>query len=345
MSEPHPAIPAIPSIPSIPSIMARGIARVGVVAKRGSRPAAELAAELLEWLGRRNLETLVDPATAEEIHALSAGSADASTPAESFEALTVESRCDLVIVLGGDGTLLAVARKAAGGPPILGVNLGRLGFLTEVQRNALYPALVDVLAGRYALEPRSLFEVEQFPAGRAGGAAGAGGADGASGAGGAAGTMKFRALNDVVIAKSALSRVIELSLSVDGHHVARYRADGIVVSTPTGSTAYNLSAGGPILHPLLPVAVITPICPHTLTLRPLVVPDSSAVDIVIEARYDESDDRVDRVYLTVDGQEGGDVGVGDRVRVTRSPRPVYLVRTGKRGSIFDGLRTKLHWGE
>ncbi|MGE0639748.1 MAG: NAD(+)/NADH kinase [Thermoanaerobaculia bacterium] len=302
------------------SIPSRGMRRIGVVAKRGSRQAAELAAELVEWLSRRELEPLVDPATAEELKSIPGGLSGPGL-------LSSAARADLVVVLGGDGTLLAVARKAAGGPPILGVNLGRLGFLTEVQRNSLYPALVEVLAGRYALEPRSLFEVEQIAAGESEPRAG------------------FRALNDVVIAKSALSRVIELSLSVDGHHVARYRADGIVVSTPTGSTAYNLSAGGPILHPLLPVAVITPICPHTLTLRPLVVPDSSAVEIVIESRNDEGDDRVDRVYLTVDGQEGGDVAVGDRVRVKRSPRPAYLVRTGKRGSIFDGLRTKLHWGE
>lgn len=309
------------SQPYLP-IEPRGARRVGVVAKRGSRQAAELAGELLEWLGRREIETLVDPATAEGIHELSQGSAP------PFELLTPGALCDLIVVLGGDGTLLAVARKAAGGPPILGVNLGRLGFLTEVSRNALYPALVEVLAGRYALEPRSLFEIEQVRR-----------------APGEGERTQFRALNDVVIAKSALSRVIELSLSVDGRHVARYRADGLVVSTPTGSTAYNLSAGGPILHPLLPVAVITPICPHTLTLRPLVVPDSSVVEIVIEARYDEIADRVDRVYLTVDGQEGSDVAVGDRVRVTRSPQPVYLVRTGERGSIFDGLRAKLHWGE
>lgn len=291
----------------------RGARRVGVVAKRGSRAAAELAGEVVEWLARREIEVLLDPSTAEAIGAT------------EIEALVPGVRCDLVVVLGGDGTLLAVARKAAGGPPILGVNLGRLGFLTEVPRNGLYPALVEVLAGRYALEPRSLFEVEQLRANgtRAG----------------------FRALNDVVIAKSALSRVIELTLTVDGRHVARYRADGLVVSTPTGSTAYNLSAGGPILHPLLPVAVITPICPHTLTLRPLVVPDSSLVEATIETRVDEAAERVDRVFLTIDGQEGGDLAPGDRVRVTRSALPAYLVRTGERGSIFDGLKAKLHWGE
>jgi NAD+ kinase len=294
-------------------ITPHGARRVGVVAKRGSQVAAELAGELVEWLQRRQIEVLLDPATASAIDV------------RGMEPLAVGARCDFVVVLGGDGTLLAVARKAAGGPPILGVNLGRLGFLTEVPRNALYPALVEVLSGRYTLEPRSIFEIEQVSS---------------------AGTKKsFRALNDVVIAKSALSRVIELSLTVDSSDVARYRADGLVISTPTGSTAYNLSAGGPILHPLLPVAVITPICPHTLTLRPLVVPDSSLIEARLEARPDEEPGRVDRVFLTVDGQEGGEVATGDRVRVTRSPQPVYLVRTGERGSIFDGLKAKLHWGE
>ncbi len=148
-----------------------------------------------------------------------------------------------------------------------------------------------------------------------------------------------------MLAKSALSRMIELLLTVDGRLVARYRADGLVISTPTGSTAYNLSAGGPILHPLLPVSVLTPICPHTLTLRPLVVPDTSVIEIGIEAREDAPESRADRVYLTVDGQEGGEIGFGDRVRVTRAAQPAYLVRTGERSSIFEGLRNKLHWGE
>lgn len=192
-------------------------------------------------------------------------------------------------------------------------------------RAELYPALIEVLAGHYAVEPRSLLEVEQTKAG--------------------GDRSTFRALNDLVLAKSALSRMIELLLSVDGRLVARYRADGLVVSTPTGSTAYNLSAGGPILHPLLPVSVLTPICPHTLTLRPLVVPDTSLIEVEIEAREDAPESRADRVYLTVDGQEGCEIGFGDRIRVTRAAQPAYLVRTGERSSIFEGLRNKLHWGE
>ncbi len=294
-------------------IAPRGASRVGVVAKAASADAAGVARELVDWLDRRGLEVLVEPGTARE----------AGTPGDG--PLVEGVLCDLVVVLGGDGTLLSVARKAAGGPPILGVNLGHLGFLTEVARSELYPALVEVLAGRYALEPRSLLEVEQTKT--------------------TGERTTFRALNDVVLAKSALSRMIELLLTVDGRMVARYRADGLVVSTPTGSTAYNLSAGGPILHPLLPVSVLTPICPHTLTLRPLVVPDTSVIEVGLEVRQDALESRADRVYLTVDGQEGGELGFGDRVRISRAAQPAYLVRTGERSSIFEGLRNKLHWGE
>ncbi len=291
----------------------RGARRVGVVAKAASADAAGVARELIEWLDRRGLEVLVEPGTSRE------------TGMPGDGPLIEGMRCDLVVVLGGDGTLLSVARKAAGGPPILGVNLGHLGFLTEVSRSELYPVLVEVLAGHYAVEPRSLLEVEQTKT--------------------TGEKLAFRALNDVVLAKSALSRMVELLLTVDGRLVARYRADGLVISTPTGSTAYNLSAGGPILHPLLPVSVLTPICPHTLTLRPLVVPDSSVIVVGIEKREDVFESRADRVYLTVDGQEGGELCFGDRVRVTRSLQPAYLVRSGERSSIFEGLRNKLHWGE
>ncbi|MFN7941435.1 MAG: NAD(+)/NADH kinase [Thermoanaerobaculia bacterium] len=279
--------------------------RVGVVAKTSSETARATATELVEWLMRRGHTVLLDEATAKA----------ASPP--SFEPLTPEVSCDLVVVLGGDGTLLSVARRFAGGPPILGVNLGRLGFLTEVPRAGLYPALIELLAGRYTVEPRSLFDVELVRP------------DGTRRA--------FRALNDAVIAKSALARIIELRVTIEGHPVSRYRADGLVISTPTGSTAYNLSAGGPILHPLLPVAVLTPICPHTLTLRPLVVPDSSVLDISLETQRE-------KVYLTIDGQEGTDLVYHDRIRITRCPQSVSLVRVHHR-TVFDVLRGKLHWGE
>jgi len=281
------------------------IETVGVVSRDGAAAAA-VARELAEWLVRRGHRVLLDPRTREEI-----GRADLGE-------LSPGEGCDLIVVLGGDGTLLSVARRFPGGPPILGVNLGRLGFLTEVARDGLYPALVEVLAGEFHLEERSLFDVAlERGNGR---------------------RRQYLALNDAVLAKTALSRIIELHLQVDGRSVSRYRADGLVVSTPTGSTAYNLSAGGPILHPQLPVAVVTPICPHTLTLRPLVVPDTSRIEISLETPSE-------KVYLTIDGQEGGEMAFGDRVVVQRHPEPALLVRTGDPRSIFEGLRSKLHWGE
>ncbi|MCB9378680.1 MAG: NAD(+)/NADH kinase [Holophagales bacterium] len=281
-----------------------GFRSVGVVAKRDDS-AFGLAAELVEWLDRRGHEVLLDAASREAL----GGENGVLQPGGA---------ADLVVVLGGDGTLLSVARLYAGGPPILGVNLGRLGFLTEVPRDELYPALVEVLAGRFQLDSRSMFDVllERTSGERVG----------------------YRALNDAVIAKASLARIIELVVEVDRRLVSRYRADGLVVSTPTGSTAYNLSAGGPILHPHLPVAVLSPICPHTLTLRPLVVPDSSVVEVILETPGE-------KVHLTIDGQEGCEMHRGDRLRITRSAESVRLARTLQPRSIFEGLRSKLHWGE
>ena len=279
--------------------------RVGLVAKRTSSEALRAAVEVAEWLSRRGLEVECDRPVAE------AGAADRGTiydPARTY---------DLVVVLGGDGTLLSVARALEGAVPILGVNLGTLGFLTEVGRAELYPALVDLLAGDYRIEQRALLDVRLERA--------AGGGD------------SWRVLNDAVITKSALARIVELTYRIDGRLLAACRSDGLIISTPTGSTAYNLSAGGPILDPQLPVVVLTPICPHTLTLRPVVVPDSSVIEVTLETPREE-------VFLTLDGQEGAPLDQGDRVRVGRSNATVRLVKTTDRG-FFDGLRDKLHWGE
>jgi NAD+ kinase len=273
--------------------------RIGMVAKATSPEAVRTAHELAEWLARRGVETAL-----------------ATGPTSHGAAPPLDPDRDLVVVLGGDGTLLSVARHATDGVPILGVNLGSLGFLTEINRGELYPGLVQVLAGQFSLDERSLLQVELWREGAA--------------------AARYRVLNDAVIAKSALSRIIELSLAVDDHLVARYRSDGLIISTPTGSTAYNLSAGGPILHPGLPVAVLTPICPHTLSLRPVVVPDGSRIEVVLETPTEE-------VYLTLDGQEGTTLGHRDRVRVTASPSRVRLVRISGR-SFYDSLRGKLHWG-
>jgi NAD+ kinase len=278
--------------------------RVGIVAKVASREAMNTACELSEWLRRRGLEAALDEAT---LRARGIAGEPAFDPG---------GRWDLVVVLGGDGTLLGVARSLARGVPILGVNLGNLGFLTEINRGELYPALVQVLEGRFAIEERSLFDVELR---RDGGT-----------------PSTFRVLNDAVITKSALARIIELTLRVDGHLIARFRADGLIISTPTGSTAYNLSAGGPVLHPLLPVAVLTPICPHALSLRPIVVPDAGPIEVTLETQAEE-------VYLTLDGQEGTSLGFRDTVRVTRCATQVQLAKVSAR-SFYDSLRGKLRWG-
>jgi NAD+ kinase len=278
--------------------------RVGIVAKGTSREAVHTAHELSEWLRRRGLATALDEAT---LRARGIGGEPAFDPAGAW---------DLVVVLGGDGTLLSVARSLARGVPILGVNLGNLGFLTEINRGELYPALVRVLEGRFAIEERSLFDVRLQ---RDGGA-----------------LTAFRVLNDAVITKSALARIIELTLRVDGHLIARFRADGLIISTPTGSTAYNLSAGGPVLHPLLPVAVLTPICPHALSLRPIVVPDAGPIEVTLETPAEE-------VYLTLDGQEGTSLGFRDTVRVTRGDVKVQLAKVSEH-SFYDSLRGKLRWG-
>jgi len=277
--------------------------RVGVVAKAGSEEAQRTAAELDEWLGRRGLEVRLE---------------EASLPGgvEGARRVLAGEKLDLVVVLGGDGTLLSVARALERPTPILGVNMGSLGFLTEVNRGDLYPTLVRVLAGQYALEERSLLRAEVQ---RSNGE-----------------SLAYRVLNDAVIAKTALARIIELALVVDGNLVGNFRADGLIISTPTGSTAYNLSAGGPILFPQLPVAVITPICAHTLSLRPLVVPDASRIEVTLHTEREE-------VYLTLDGQEGAALHHHDRVVIGRSDTTVHLVKAAGR-SFYDSLRGKLRWG-
>ena len=262
------------------------------------------ASELADWLRRRKIEVGLDQACLR------------SRSISDFPAYQSGQEYDLVIVLGGDGTLLSVARSVAPGVPILGVNLGRLGFLTEVSRAELYPNLVRLLGGDFRIEERSMFEVELH---RSGGS-----------------VASFRAFNDAVIAKSALSQIIDLKLEIGSRLVARYRSDGLIISTPNGSTAYNLSAGGPIVFPALPVAVLTPICPHALTLRPIVVPDSMPIDVTLETRKEE-------VFLTVDGQEGSSLGYRDTVRVQRSDVTVRLVRMGEL-TFYESLREKLKWG-
>ena len=281
-----------------------GIKRVALAAKRESRKAAEEAAELSQWLLRRKIEVYLDEGLRQAVEG------------EGYGVFEPGADYDLIVVLGGDGTLLSVARAQEGDAPILGVNLGSLGFLTEIGASELYLSLNEILAGRFETEGRTLLDVE---------------VENSSGA-----VASYRALNDVVITKSALSRIIDIRVEVDGRLLARYRSDGLILSTPSGSTAYNLSAGGPIAYPLLPIVIVTPICPHTLNHRPLVVPDTSRIAVRLDTRSE-------KIFLTLDGQEGVNLEYGDRVRVCGSPKKVRLVRISGR-SFYDSLRGKLRWG-
>ena len=224
---------------------------------------------------------------------------------------------DLVVVLGGDGTLLSAARvTAAIDVPLLGVNLGSLGFLTEVPLESLYPMLDAIAQGRAAVEHRSLMQCQLLR--------------------GDAVRGSYQVFNDAVVNKTALARLNTYDLYIDKVFVSSYRADGMIVATPTGSTAYSLSAGGPVLMPTVNAFVITPVAPHSLTHRPLVVPDSVEIEILLRSEEEVA-------YLSLDGQPGLDLCDGDRVRCRRSEHQVNLFRTGS--DFFQVLRSKLKWGE
>jgi NAD+ kinase len=288
----------------------RGVRRISsaiIVAKRGQAEARRAAGRLARWLAARAVRAAFDTVTARAL----------GRPREG-RALGAGTPPDLYVVFGGDGTLLMVARSTAAAPrPILGVNLGGLGFLTETRLDQSSAVLEDVLAGRYTLDRRMTLDVQLIRGGRA--------------------VMRQTVLNDLVINKSALARIIDLGLSIDRRFVAGYRADGLIVATPTGSTAYALSAGGPIIHPNMGALLIAPICPHTLSLRPIVLPDTARVEITLRTGDSE-------VYLTLDGQVGHPLRAGDRVRGRRGRQPVLMVRT-RRDAYFEVLRHKLHWGQ
>lgn len=285
----------------------RDIARVVVVAKVGAAEGARVAALLAQWLDEKGIDARYDAPTAAAI-GRSGGISSEDLPAD----------VDLAIVAGGDGTLLSVARSAAPqGIPILGINLGSLGFLTELHAEELFSGLEAVLAGRYQLEERQTLRVRYRRH------------DGEQ--------VEYALLNDVVIAKSTMARMIDIAMSIDGEAVATYTSDGLILATPTGSTAYNLSAGGPILDPRMGAFVLSPICPHTLTYRPLVVPSSVRVDLELRSLDEE-------VYLTLDGQVGFPFLPGERLSIDEHPRAVRLLRVSGR-TFFEVLRRKLRWGE
>lgn len=282
---------------------------IGIAAKSTSPQALAYAREVGEGLRARGLSVIYDEDMAREL-----GITDDTSPKASLG-----RRSDLLITFGGDGTLLSVARHAPEHVPIIGVNMGTLGFLTEIRVEEFPAVLERVLEGSFHVEPRVAFEVSVFGPGRDSSA-------------------RYRVLNDCAINKSAVARIIEIRVSVAGIFVSTFRGDGLIVATPTGSTAYNLSAGGPIIYPTMNAFVITPICPHMLTNRPLVLPDE--LDIEISLITPDAKD----IFLSLDGQEGFEIGDDDRICIRKSEERVLLVQSPDK-NYFDVLRNKLKWGE
>jgi NAD+ kinase len=290
------------------------IQRVGLIAKHHLDAAAGVLAELAGWLEARDVRAVFETETAALV-GLPPG-----RPTSSRD--DIPKACDLVLVLGGDGTFIGMAGRIArlgADVPILGINFGSLGFLTEVTLEELYDALAAVLEDRADFDERIMLRARTRRQGP---------------------PLEDRfVLNDVVITKGALSRIIDLSVSIGGRPVMRVRADGLIVSTPTGSTAYNLAAGGPIVHPGVDALLLTPIAPHMLTNRPIVVPGDS--EVRVEPMMNGSNDEV---FLTFDGQSGYPIQGNDVIEIRRADRPLRVVRAGNR-TYFELLRQKLKWGE
>jgi NAD+ kinase len=291
----------------------RTISRVGLVAKERVEAAASVLIELATWLEARRLQPVFETYAA-RLAGITAGR-------EIVSKEELPKACDLIVLLGGDGTLIGMARRVARAGrdvPIAGVNFGSLGFLTEITLGDLYPSLEGVLDGTAPIEERMMLHAKVLR-------------------GGASFTDEL-VLNDVVITKAALSRIIELSVSIGSDRVMQVRADGLIVATPTGSTAYNLAAGGPIVQPVVDALLLTPIAPHMLTNRPLVVTGTSTISV--EPNMNGNDE----VFVTFDGQSGHALQTDDVVTIERATRPLCLVRSAQR-SYFDVLRQKLKWGE
>jgi NAD+ kinase len=282
------------------------VRRIGLILKRQDARVRSIVSDIIPWLQARNAEVLLDLNSADQCPA----GIRLAPPEELVR------QVDVLSVFGGDGTLLYAARQVgASGVPILGINLGSLGFLTEVKLDEVHEAFEGLLSGRYQLEDRVLLDVEVLRGPNVVG--------------------RYLALNDAVINKGALARIIELEVSVNSQPVLLTRADGLIVSTPTGSTAYSLAAGGPILYPTLEAFIIAPICPHTLTNRPVVIPDRDEVEVVLR--------RGTEVMLTVDGQVGMPLEQQDCLRIRRARATLRLVMPFG-NTFFKLLREKLRWG-
>ncbi|MBI4697957.1 MAG: NAD(+)/NADH kinase [Nitrospirae bacterium] len=279
---------------------------LGIIVKKGVPAAIDAVRELLLLIDKIKFKVLLEEDAAKILKI------------KGYRREVIASKVDLIMVLGGDGTLLSAARLVGQrGTPILGINLGSLGFITEIPRDEISREMLDkILGGKYRFEERIMLSADVYRNSRK--------------------ITRHIALNDVVINKSALARMVGFEIHINDQYVTSYRADGLIISTPTGSTAHSLSAGGPILYPTLESFVMTPICPHTLTNRPLVLPDKFGMEITIKSGHD--------VYLTLDGQEGVPLKVEDKIKIRKADFKTRFLLLHKR-DYFQILRTKLKWGE
>jgi NAD+ kinase len=279
--------------------------RIGIIAKKGEPDAVKAVKNLMQWLKGKKFEFYIES----EIASL--------LKIKGYPRKEIPFKSDIIIVFGGDGTLLGVARLVGDlGIPILGVNLGGLGFITEINRGEIRKEINKVFLGKCGLEERIMLLADVYR--------------------GSKRVIRQNALNDVVLNKSALSRMFELDIAINGQYVSTFRADGLIISTPTGSTAHSLSAGGPILYPTLESFLITPICPHTLTSRPIVLPDTFVLEVTIKCGDD--------VYLTLDGQVGFPLKENDRIVIKKAEyKTKFLVLHDR--DYFRILKSKLKWGE
>ncbi len=287
--------------------------RIGIVAKKNKPEVITIASHLVEWLWTRKINVYLNgelgkllPSVPSEGHWKSVGKDE------------IPNDVEMIIVLGGDGTLLSVARQVWNkNIPILGVNLGGLGFLTEITLDELYPVLERVVQDDFVTHEREVLNTGVIRGGKR--------------------IAEFIVLNDAVINKGALARIIDLETTINGEYLSTFRSDGLIISTPTGSTAYNLSAGGPIVYPSLHTIIITPICPHTLTIRPIIIPDDVKIRALLKSRNEE-------VTLTLDGQQGFTLKFEDVVEVGKAEGRILLIKSPYR-QYFELLREKLKWGE
>ncbi|OGQ12339.1 MAG: NAD(+) kinase [Deltaproteobacteria bacterium RBG_19FT_COMBO_46_12] len=287
--------------------------RIGIIAKQNKPETIPIARNLVEWFRPKKIEVYMEEGMVKQFHPPLVGPHLNSIGRED-----IPKKVEMIIVLGGDGTLLSVARLMGDHDvPILGVNLGGLGFLTEITLEELYRVLEKVVQGDFITDERVVLNASVIRRGER--------------------MAEFIVLNDAVINKGALARIIDLETTINGEYLTTFKSDGLILSTPTGSTAYNLSAGGPIVYPSLHCIIITPICPHTLTNRPIVIPDDVEIRAALKTKQQE-------VILTLDGQQGFTLEFEDVVEVKKAEGHIFLIKSPYR-HYFEVLREKLKWGE